>query len=151
MAIDFKTLLSKPLDDVKRPPSLPAGTYYGTIKKFEWVESRWENKETGEKDPQVKFTLSITRAGEDVAPERLEGIDLSKRQLSREMPIGGGNEWVTKQFLDNIGVVTAGRTFGETVPEAVNAQVMFEVTERPNPKEPDGPSFNDVRTMRAAQ
>lgn len=150
MAVDFKALLSRPLDDIKRPPALPAGLYFGTVKKFEFVESRWDNKETGEKDPEVKFTLGITHADASVDAALLEGIDLAKRQLTREMPIGGGNEWVTKTFLTSLGINTSGRTFAETIPEAMNAAVMFEVTSRPNPKEPEGQPFNDVRSVRPA-
>lgn len=150
MSVDFKALLSKPLDDVKRPPALPAGLYFGNITKFEFVESRWDNKETGEKDPMVKFDLKITHADGSVDPSLLTGIDLTKRKLSREMPVGGGNEWVTKQLIESLGIATAGRTFAETIPEAVNAAVMFEITSRPNPKDPDGPPFNDVRSLRPA-
>lgn len=150
MAVDFRNLTSKPLDDVKRPPSLPQGTYYGRVTKYAWAESRFADKETGQKHGVVVYTLSIDRAGEDVEQARLSGIDLSKRQLSREMPIEGDNAWVTKAFIESLGISTAGRTFAEVVPEAVSQNVMYEVTERPNTKDPDGQPFNDVRSLRAA-
>lgn len=150
MAVDFRTLTAKPLDDVKRPPSLPGGTYFGKITKFAWAESRFADKETGQKHGVVVYSLGIERAGEDVDDARLTGVDLSKRQLSREMPIEGDNAWVTKTFLEGLGIATAGRTFGEVCPEAVGQSVMFEVTERPNTKDPDGQPFNDVRGLRAA-
>jgi hypothetical protein len=138
------------LDEVKRPPSLPAGLYYGSVTAYEWTESRFENRETKEKDAVCRYALRISHAGPDVEAGRLEGIDLAKRRLSRDMPVSGGNEWVTKTFLEGLGIATAGRTFAECCPEAVNAQVMFEITERPNEKDPEAPAYNDVRALRAA-
>lgn len=154
MAVNFKDLISKPLDSVKRPPALAAGTYFGAITKYEWAESRFENRETKEKDVVCKYTLRIDRPGDDIDPSMLVSdgvaIDLTKRQLSREMPVSGGNEWVTKEFLKGLGIAVDGRTFAEACPEAVNAQVMFEITQRPNTKDAEAPPYNDVRALRAA-
>ncbi len=149
MTIDFNALLKKPLDDVKRPPAPPAGTYYGIIKAFKFQESRWENRETGEPDAQVRYTISNIEPGDDVATELLDGVDLSKRQFNAELPLSGGNEWVTKTFLDASGVQTAGgRGFGETVPEAIGKAVMFDLTHQLNKDDPTNP-FVNVRNLRA--
>lgn len=88
MAVDFKTLLSKPLDEIKRPPALPAGTYHGIVQKYEFGES------DKNKTPFVRFTFTIAMAGEDIDPSELEGIDLGKRtsartSTSRKMLFGG--------------------------------------------------------------
>lgn len=153
MAVDFKKLLQKPLDDVKRPPAFPAGTYFGVITKFEFRESDFVNQNTGEKDAQVRFHVKVTRAGDDVLANHAEEIqsigDLSKRPMRRDMPLSGGNEWVTKTFLDSLGIATSGRTFDVTIPEAVNHEVMLEVTQRPDKNNPEN-VFNDVRTMKGA-
>lgn len=152
MPPDFNALLKKPLDDVKRPPVVPAGTYYGIISAYKFQETPWVNNDTGEKDAQVRFSIKNVEPGEDIlaSPELLEGVDLSKRQFNADLPLSGGNEWVTKLFLDGIGVQTSGgRGFGETVPEAVGASVMFDVTHRMSKTDPSAPPFADVRNLRA--
>lgn len=150
MAVDFRKLLSKPLDDVKRPPALPAGTYYGTIAKHEFVESRFAQQDTGEKIGQIKYHFKAVRPGEDIDQQLLADIDLNKRAVSAELPLEGGNEWITKTFLENLGIATSGRGWGETCPEALNHEVMFTVTQRMDKNNPEV-MYNDVRSLRPVQ
>lgn len=149
-AVDFRKLLSKPVDDIKRPPALPAGTYYGTIAKHEFVESRFAQQDTGEKIGQIKYHFKAVRPGEDIDQQLLEGIDLGKRALSAELPLEGGNEWITKTFLENLGIATTGRGWGEICPEALNHEVMFTVTQRMDKNNPEV-MYNDVRSLRPVQ
>lgn len=146
---DFRTLLAKPVDDIKAPPPSPAGTYYGVVTAFKFHEARWEDDE-GNKPLQVTFSIKSIEPGEDVlaAPELLAGLDLSKKTFSATMPISGGNEYVTKRFIEALGVATAGRGFGDIVPEAVGHPVMFDLTHRPNKNDPEAPPFTDVRNLR---
>lgn len=154
MPVDFRTLLAKPLDDVKRPPALPAGTYFGTITKHAYGESRFTDQETGEKHAIVTFTLTGIEAGEDVDQDQLklaeaDGKPLGARVMSAEMPLQGGNEWITKSFLDSLGIATAGRGWGDTIPETTNQRVMFTITQRLGKGATEGVVFNDVRNLRA--
>jgi hypothetical protein len=148
-APDFKQLLAKPLDDVKRPPAPPAGTYFGAISAFKFQESAWTNNDTGERDAQVRYTIRNVEPGPDILPELLAEIDLTKRQLNADLPLSGGNEWVTKTFLESLGVATAGRGFGEACPEAVGHAVMVDIVHRLNKNDPTAPPFTDVRNLRA--
>lgn len=150
-APDFRALLAKPLDDVKRPPPPPAGTYYGILGKFKYQASRWVNEETGEADGQVRFAITNVEPGDDVRaqPELLEGADLAKRQFGVDLPISGGNEYVTKTLLEALGISCTGRGWGEVIPEAPGHAVMFEVQHRPNKNDPTAPPFPDVRNVRA--
>lgn len=148
MPVDFKQLLSKPLDDVKRPPAFPPGTYYGTINAFKYAESRFADKETQEKNAVVNLTLAQVRPGEDVDQALMGDMDISKKQFFAELPLSGGYEWTTKALLDGLGINTAGRGFGETIPELLNHEVMFTVTQRAD-KNDVSVMYNDVRSVRA--
>lgn len=150
-APDFSKL-SRPLDEIKRPPPPPAGTYYGVITAHKFGTSRWTNEETGEADLQVHWTIKSIEPGEDVLaqPELLANIDFTKRQFGADMPLTGGNEWITKQFLQALGIDCAGgRSFVDAVPEAMGKPVMFEVNHRQNKQDPTQPPFVDIRNMRA--
>lgn len=148
--VDFRQLLSKPLDEVRRPPALPAGTYFGTITGHKFDESPWADKETGLKEPQVIFSIRITSHGEDVSPADFAEARGQGKLTQRAFPLDGPNVWSTKTFLEGLGIATAGRTFDTTIPETTGANVMFELTQRPDKNNPER-VFNDVRNVRAAQ
>jgi hypothetical protein len=153
MAIDFKSLLAKPLDDVKRPPAHPAGTAKGRIAAFKFDESRFADKETGLKHGVVNWQVIVDSYDDPEVQAQFESAKaefpaLGKRTLPREMPISGGNEFVTKSFIEGLGISTSGRGFGETIPEAVGKEVVFEVTQRLD-KNDDQKVYNDLRALRA--
>lgn len=149
---DFRQLLSKPLDDVRRPPVLPNGTYYGTVMGFKIDEARFANDD-GSKNVIVAFTVRPSHAGPDVDEAELQGASeakpLSDRLQTIEMPLTGGNEWSTKMFLDSLGIATAGKTWDTCLPETRNAQVMFEITKRVDKNNPEI-WHNNARKLRAA-
>lgn len=151
-APDFKSLLARPLDEVKEPPNPPAGTYYGNITKFEFKQTPWENEDTGEKDLQVAYTIRNIEAGPDVVDEvaNTPDLNLEKQVRVAQLPVTGGNEYVTKKFLESLGIWTpgSGKGFGELCPEAVGHSVMFDLTHRPNKNDPTARPFIDVRNLR---
>lgn len=125
MAVDFAKLLSKPLDDVKKPPAWPAGTYLGVISAFKFDDANKNNT------PYVRFTVKVTAAGPGLEPSELEGIDLTKgREFRKDFYMTDDADWRLKEFIESLGVPTAGRTFAETVPECVNGQVQLEVIQQ---------------------
>lgn len=124
MAVDFAKLLSKPLDDVKKPPPWPAGTYLGVVSRTEFGESQ---KGT----PYARFHCKVTSAGPGLEASDLEGIDITKgREFRKDFYLTEEADWRLKEFIESCGVPTTGRTFGETVPECVNAQVQIEVIQQ---------------------
>ena len=149
---DFRALLAKPLDDVKEPPVPPAGTYFGVIRKFEFAKTRWDNEDTGEPDLIVRYTIRDLEPGPDVADEvaSTEGLNLPKQARVAELPVTGGNEYVTKRFLESLGVYSpgSGKGFGELCPDAVGQSVMFDLSHRPNKNDPTAKPFVDVRNLR---
>jgi hypothetical protein len=140
---DFRDLLSKPLDEVQRPKSLPVGTYEGIVASYRYDKSG--TKQT----PFVEYTIRLTGPGDGMDPNELEGIDVSKRQLRKTFYITEDAMWRCKDFLEKIGVEIAGRSFGETIPEAVNRAVLLHTTRRANPNKP-GEFFDDVGEVTAA-
>lgn len=125
MAVDFAKLLSKPLDDVKKPPAWPAGTYLGTIVKYEFGDS---NKNA---TPYARFTVKVTSAGPGLEASELEGIDLTKgREFRKDFYLTEDADWRLKEFIESVGVSTAGRTFAETVPECLHTQVQIEIVQQ---------------------
>lgn len=145
MTVDFRKLLDKPMDEIKRPPSLPAGTYFGTVTKYEFGESN--NKKT----PYLRLLLNVTSAGEDVDQEALKEIDLSKKQLRKDFYITPDAEYRIKEFLESCQIPTTGRALGEAIPDCMNAPVVIEVTLRPNQNDPEAPPNNDVGNLKGQQ
>ncbi len=140
-APDFRTLLSKPADDVKRPKPLPAGTYHGVITQKEYVTSK--QKQT----PGAKFTLKVQQPGADVAPEDLEGIDLSSKTLSTTLWLTQDSAYRVVELAQSCGYPTEGRSLGELIEDlGSNTPVVMSVTQR-NGTNPED-IFNDVDRIR---
>lgn len=150
MSVDFSALLSEKLDDVKRPPVKPAGTYTAVITDFKL--------DTTQKGiPYVQFNFSGVQPGEDIDPEQLvvdgERIDLSKwkpstRGLSN-FYISPESKFRLKEFLEELGINTAGRTFNETLPETKGMPVLLTVSMQSTQ---DGSGFfNQIDRVRAAK
>lgn len=149
MAVNFRDLLSRPMDDVKAPSPLPAGTYYGLITKQEFGETPWVNRDTGEKDLQVKFTIrQLEPVGID--PDMFADIELDRRIAVASFQISGDDQsaWRCKQFIESLGITTAGRTWSETVTDVPNNAVMFDITHRMNRDDPTAPPYTDVKNLR---
>jgi hypothetical protein len=142
---DFSSLLSKPVDDIKRPASLPAGTYFGTVKNFEVGESQEK------KTPFVRFNFTLTHAGPDIDPADMAEVDLSKKQLRQDYYITPDAEYRLKEFLESMKIPSKGRTFQSMLPDAISQPVMLDVVQQLNQKDPTAPPYNNVRSCKGAQ
>jgi hypothetical protein len=141
MAVDFSALLSKPLDEVKAPVPLPAGTYYGIIKEYKFDES------PEKKTPFIRFTIQLTGAGDDVYVEEVASIEWSKKQLRKDFYLTEDALFRFKKFLETLGIDTVGKSFDSLIPETQGAKVLVEVTQRPNTRNPEEPPFNDIKNI----
>lgn len=139
---NFNELLAKPVDDAKRPPAMPAGTFFGNITKYEFDKSNSEKK-----TPLVRFFVQLTHAHESIPAEDLDGIDVTKRTMRREYYLTPDADWRLAEMLKTLGIDTAGRSFGETIPEAQGKAVQVEVTRELNKKKPTDPPFNNISDM----
>lgn len=147
---NFSELLNKPVDDVKRPPSLPAGTWNATIKSYEATES-------GEKKtPGIKFFFHNLQPGPDIESQDLidsdgSPINLANKQLQTTFWLTPDSEYRLKEFCESLRIETKGRTWASVLPDTLNQLVMLDVIQRPNPKRPSDPPFNEVREVKGAQ
>lgn len=121
--VDFTSLLQKPAGEAKKPEALPAGDYHGVVKSFETGDS---NKN---KTPYVRFHIGIVAPGDAVASDHpdLAEQDLSKRQMRRDYYLTEDAMWRLDDFLKSLGIALAGKSYEETIPEAVGTQVLVEV------------------------
>lgn len=137
---DFRTLLRKPMDEVKAQPVLPAGTYHGRIVSYELGES------SRKRTPFVRYHVALTGAGDDVDPADLEGISLTDKKLRTDFFITDDATFRLKQFLESDGSSLAGRSLGECIGDVVNGNVLVAVTQRTSSTNADQ-VFNTIGTI----
>lgn len=139
MSVDFQSLLAKPAE--ARPPALPSGTFNGMVTAYKYDVTKGE-KQT----PYVEYSVQLTSPGADIAPEDLEGVNLSKRLLRKSYYLTPDAQWRIEEFCAQMGIEVAGRPMGAYIPEAVGQAVLVAVTQRMDPKDPKN-IFNDIATM----
>ena len=141
---DFKSLLSRPADEFKPPQPLPQGTYYGILAKFEFQEARNDKK-----TPFIHYTIQLTGAADDVAPEDINEVDFSKRSVFKDFYLTPDSMWRLSTFMADLGHDISGRTLDTLIPETLNQSVILSLSHRPNPKDPERP-YVDVGEVKAA-
>lgn len=131
MSADFKQLLSKKVDEAKRPPLLPAGDYEGVVK--EWKVTEVDYKQGDGPQAVVVFNCQITAPGEGVDIEDLkdeEGkpFDPAGRRFQVNFSLKADEDYRLSEFLQSCGIDTEGRSFGETLPDTRSAPIFMTVT-----------------------
>lgn len=129
---DFKSLLSKKVDDAKKPPLLPPEIYEGVVVDYQPIESN-----TVDKTPQIRVNVRLTGPGEGVDPADLIDTDgneikVADKRMRHDFWLDEENQWKLSEFIKTCGVDTAGRSFGETLPEIKNAPVFVTVNRTPD-------------------
>lgn len=144
---DFKKLLSKDTASIKPPPSLPPGTYFGTITNHKFGESRFVNDQTGEKEGIVTFQIAVSHWDESIDANEVNEAGGTRRPVFAEFNLEDGKDWPLKVLLDNLGL---SGSLDSTIPQTTGHAVMFEITRRMD-KRPgkEGFSYADVRNVRA--
>lgn len=146
MTVDFARLGKTALGNVPPPPKEPAGTYHGVVRGWKWAESRWKNKETGQSEAQVHFTIKPTDFGDDIDDSARAGIKLNEKVHVAEMGVQSDAQvYYMQEFLRSLGVPIEGKTLDSALPETVGAQVTYDVVLREGER---GPIVN-VRRVRA--
>jgi hypothetical protein len=133
--IDFSKLGKVKLGEIPPPPVEPQGTYTGTVRSWKWAESRWKNKETGQTEAQVHFTIKPTAFGEDVDEAEREvfesGAKLSDKIHIAEVGVQSGAQvYYMQELLRGLGIDIAGKDLDEALPNVVGASVQYNVVHR---------------------
>lgn len=151
MATDFSHLLAAKADDVKRPPVKPAGTYHAIISGYEFGKSK--DKGT----PFVMLKFNNVTPGPDIDPSALVAPDGEPIDLSKWTPSTRGltNFYITenslfrlKEFMEGLGIPSAGRSLNEMLPDIRNQPVLLVVAVRAY-ENGDG-FFNEIEEVKAA-
>ena len=77
------------------------------------------------------YTLSPGEA-EDLVNAKGKPIRVADRRMRHDFWLDEENQWKLSEFIRSCGVETAGRSFGETLPEVKNAPVFVQVTQTPD-------------------
>lgn len=145
--VDFNALLSKDTTAIKRPPILPAGTYYGIIDKLTYGESR--EKHT----PFVEYNVVITGPGADVDRELLGDMDPTKKRFAGVSNRGGtfylsdDSQFRLKEFCKGFGVNVDGITLRELCEIPQGKQVMVTITQTGSNRPGDNEMYNNLDRM----
>jgi hypothetical protein len=151
MTVDFSKLGKTTMGELKPPPVSPEGSYVGVIRSWKWAESRWKNKETGQTEAQVHFTIKPTGFADG---ERDKVVDDSLREgikfdgvITAEQGIQSDAQvYYMQEFLRGLGVNVTGRNLDECLPDAIGAQVKYDLVVKDGER---GPIAN-VRRLRTA-
>ena len=150
MTVDFRKLGEVKFDDIKLPPALPAGVYLGTIEKQTWDESRFENKNTGQKDGVMKYAVKLSGADESIAELVTDDMAVNGKTMFREYNIENAYDMVAwKEMVTALGISGTGKTIAELASEPVGHAVKVEITQRAD-KNDATRVFNDLRKIMAA-
>jgi hypothetical protein len=139
-ATNFKTLLRKNLDDVKKPEPLPEGSYRGIITNYSFGES------AKKKTPFILFEVTVNEAmdgvDQDELASALQGHPITTKKLRSTFYVTDESLFRVKDFMSSMGIEISGRTLDEALPEVKNQEVLMEVSKRPSE---DGETFyNDI-------
>lgn len=142
--VDFSSIAKQAAGQSKKPPQMPAGSFPGVIKSFEWGDN---NKN---KTPYVRLMLGFTGFPADLADSWEEfdnetqkstsvskgDIDLGKRQMRKDFYMTDDSRYRMDEFLKlmgvNCGTEDAPRSYEETLPELIGAAVLVDVEHQLN-------------------
>lgn len=145
LGTDFRNLLKGTnMDEVKRPPPLPGGTYHGQIVKYSYGKS----KEKGTAFAQ--FEVQLTSAGPDVDQEELtsQNIDLSKKKMTIDFYLTPDSLYRVKEAMESCKIDTKGKSLEETIPEMMGKSVIVMAKHSPNRNDPQGPPFVNLTELK---
>lgn len=145
--VNFDNLLSMPMDQIKKPPVKPAGTYHAVIAEYKFGKSAKKGT------PFVEFIFTGVNPGEDIDPDQLKDsdgtpIDLGKWRPNHQFYLTQDSAFRLKDFIESLQIKSSGRTLNETIPETKGLPVLLTVSMKATE---DGTGFfNRIESVIAA-
>lgn len=127
---DFSSLLKAPAGEAKKPKPLVIGNYPGIVKSYEMVQAPAGKDYSMIVRIHVGLTGWCDNAGdEDKTQEGRSGefkpIDISKRQLRKDFY--DNSLYRLDDLITSCGINPNGKTYEETLPQLIGAQLVVEV------------------------
>lgn len=145
MAVNFSSLLDRPVESAEKPKPKPPGTYTATVKGFNFGESQKK------KTPFVRFQLANVQPGADVDQTLLaQAGDLTKWSPAEEYYLTDDSLYRLREMLESCNVKVEGRSFKDTIPEVVGMPVQFEcyLEQMTNEQTGEVSIFSRIRNVR---
>ncbi len=135
---DFRELLKQNTDEIKRPPAMPSGSWYGLVTNQEFGESKEK------KTPFTRYTVKVTAAGKDI--DQSEDLsDFIGREMQKDFYITKDSLWRLSEFITSCKINATGRPLDETIPEVIGKEVLFQIVhERQAGSKPTDPPFSRI-------
>lgn len=133
MAVDMKSLLSKPAGHAPKPQALAVGNYGGKITKYEYDNKNKNNT------PYARYTIIPNQWPDNVTEDekgytdgegKFHPIELTKRSLRKDFYLTDEAFWRLDDFLKSMGL--EGGTYEELIPKAVGMDCVIEVQQYVN-------------------
>lgn len=129
---NFESLLSQNTDEIERPKPLPVGSYQFIVKDYELGES------SQKKTPFVRFVASPVAPLEDVDQAALQAVNKwQEKSLRLDYYLTPDSQYRLKDFLQQLGLTTTGRTFSELLVEAKGQSFIGHVTHEASTRDPE--------------
>lgn len=127
MTANFAEILSTNFDTVERPKPLPVGTYLCII------AGPPEHKNVGEKQTDAfDFTLNVIQPQSDVDQAALAEMGgHAGKTLRHTQWVTKESLWRLKEFLQQLGIETEGKTVPEAIAETPGKQLYVTVKHVP--------------------
>lgn len=131
MSVNFNELLSKPIEQDKKPPVKPPGTYTGNIQGYKFDVSKQQ------KTPFCRFTFNNIQPGEALMADDQKAlqdedgnsIDFSKWQPWVDFYLTDASRFRLREFLESLGLDISGRSYDSVLPETKGMSVLLEMTQ----------------------
>jgi len=147
MAVNFKELLSKPVESAERPKPRPAGPYHGVIEGFKFDESKKQ------KTPFVRLNLTQVTPSDGIDLDALEAAGgTSKWKPHKDFYLTEDALFRLRELIESCDIDAKGRNFNETIPELKGKSVIFDVLLENSTNESTGEMsiFNNIGEMHGA-
>lgn len=149
---DFSSLLKAPAGEAKKPKVLVIGNYPGIVKSFELMQAPQGKDYSMIVRVHVGLTGWCDNASEEdkqqeIRPGEFRPIDLSKRQLRKDFY--DNSLYRLDDLIKSCGITPDGKTYEETLPQLVGAQLVVEVEQYLNQNTND--LGNQIKNIVGAQ